>query len=61
MAPNLNKEKVQAKAQMMREGARKEAGEKRDRDKLALEKQREGEKRKLEEKRKKAQKGERRA
>lgn len=40
MAPNLNKEKVQVKAQMLRDAARNEAASVRARDKAALDKQR---------------------
>lgn len=40
MAPNLNRDKVQYKAQMEREAARKGAQERKDRDKAALDKQR---------------------
>jgi hypothetical protein len=39
-APNLNRAKVDAKAQMQREAARQQAQAKKDRDKAALEKQR---------------------
>lgn len=40
MAPNLNKAKVQVKAQMARESAKTEANNKKERDRAALEKQR---------------------
>lgn len=40
MAPNLNKAKVQVKAQMARESAKEAANNKKERDRAALEKQR---------------------
>lgn len=40
MAPNLNKEKVQVKAQMLRQIAKQESQSVQARDKAALEKQR---------------------
>lgn len=40
MAPNLNKAKVQVKAQMARDSAKAEANNKKERDRAALEKQR---------------------
>jgi hypothetical protein len=40
MAPNLNKEKVQVKQQMLREASRDQAAIARARDKAALDKQR---------------------
>lgn len=40
MAPNLNKAKVQVKAQIARDSAKAEANFKKDRDRAALEKQR---------------------
>lgn len=40
MAPNLNKAKVQVKAQMARDSAKIEANSKKERDRAALEKQR---------------------
>ena len=40
LAPNLNRDKVNYKAQMEREAAKKGAQDKRDRDKAALDKQR---------------------
>ncbi|GHJ87447.1 hypothetical protein NliqN6_3849 [Naganishia liquefaciens] len=61
MAPNLNKAKVQAKAQMARDSAKMEANFKKERDRAALEKQRADQARAKAEKQKKAQKGERRA
>ena len=40
LAPNLNRDKVQWKAQMEREAAKSAAQAKKDRDKAALDKQR---------------------
>ncbi|KAJ9113716.1 hypothetical protein QFC20_001739 [Naganishia adeliensis] len=61
MAPNLNKAKVQVKAQMARDSAKAEANNKKERDRAALEKQRADQARAKLEKQKKAQKQERRA
>ncbi|KAI5452165.1 hypothetical protein NCC49_001103 [Naganishia albida] len=61
MAPNLNKAKVQVKAQMARESAKEAANNKKERDRAALEKQRADQARAKLEKQKKAQKQERRA
>ncbi|WWD17637.1 hypothetical protein CI109_102078 [Kwoniella shandongensis] len=61
LAPNLNREKVAFAAQMERESARKNAQEKKDRDRLALEKQRADQAKAKADKQKKAAKQERRA
>ncbi|KAJ9098657.1 hypothetical protein QFC21_004305 [Naganishia friedmannii] len=61
MAPNLNKAKVQVKAQISRDSAKAEANFKKDRDRAALEKQRADQAKAKADKQKKAQKGERRA
>ncbi|KAH8077861.1 hypothetical protein HD553DRAFT_166857 [Filobasidium floriforme] len=61
MAPNLNKEKVQVKAQMLRQIAKQESQSVQARDKAALEKQRADQAKAKADKQKKAQKQERRA
>ncbi|WOO82360.1 uncharacterized protein LOC62_04G005854 [Vanrija pseudolonga] len=58
---NLNKDKVNAANQMAREAAKKTANDKKDRDRLALEKQRADQAKAKADKQKKAQKQERRA
>lgn len=57
---NLNREKVSAVAAMQREAARRDAQGRKDRDKLALEKQRNDQAKAKAERQRKAQKQERR-
>ncbi|ORX37363.1 hypothetical protein BD324DRAFT_625852 [Kockovaella imperatae] len=61
MAPNLNRDKVAYRAQMEREAAKNAAQQKRDRDKAALDKQRNDAAKAKADKQKKAAKQERRA